>query len=101
VGTADRALSNRDATQLRMMGNARIVREPGPKESAGERLEIRGEFLELLSDGERVKSHLPVTVITPRGELRAGNLDYSHLDRNAQLGGRVRGEMRPMPRAAP
>lgn len=101
VGSAARSLSNRDATQLRMMGNARIVREPGPKEGAGERLEIRGEFLELLTDSERIRSHLPVTLITPRGELRAGTLDYSHLDRNAQLGGRVRGELRPPPRAAP
>jgi lipopolysaccharide export system protein LptC len=101
LGSAERAVSNGDATQVRMTGKARIVREPGPKEGAGERLEIRGEFLELLTESERVKSHLPVTLITPRGELRAGNLDYSHLDRNAQLGGRVRGELRPVPRPAP
>lgn len=100
VGSADRALSNRDGSQIRMMGNARVVREPGPKEGADDRLEIRGEFLELLTEGERIKSHLPVTLITPRGELRAGTLDYGHLDRSGQLGGRVRGELRPVPRTS-
>lgn len=97
TGHSDRALSNGDATQIRMSGNARLVREAGPKEAGGERLEIRGEFLELLTRGERVRSHLPVTLITPRGELRAGTLDYGHLDRAGQLGGRVRGELRAEP----
>ncbi|HEU4459507.1 MAG TPA: LPS export ABC transporter periplasmic protein LptC [Methylibium sp.] len=100
TGRSDRAQSNGDATQIRMTGKARIVREPAPREADGERLEIRGEFLELLTESERVRSHLPVTLITPRGELRAGSLDYGHLDRAGQLGGRVRGELRPEPAPA-
>jgi lipopolysaccharide export system protein LptC len=99
TGTSQRALSNGDASQLRMTGQARIVREAAPNEADGERLEIRGEFLELLTESERIKSHLPVTLITPRGELRAGTLDYGHLDRSGQLGGRVSGELRPVPLA--
>jgi len=98
TGTSKRALSNGDGTQLRMSGQARIVREATPN-GDDERLEIRGEFLELLTESERIKSHLPVTLITPRGELRAGTLDYGHLDRNGQLGGRVSGELRPVPQA--
>lgn len=103
VGSSRRALSNGDATQLRMTGQARIVREPAPSEAGGDSLEIRGEFLELLTESERIKSHLPVTLITPRGELRAGTLDYGHLDRTGQLGGRVTGELWPVPqqKAAP
>lgn len=100
TGSAQRALSNGDATNVRLMGGARVVREPGPREAASDRLEIRGEFLELYTDTERVRSHLPVTVITGRGELHAGRLDYSHLDRIAQLGGRVNGVLRPVPRPA-
>jgi len=100
TGSALRALSNGDATQLRMTGQARVVREAAPNPADGERLEIRGEFLELLTESERVRSHLPVTLITPRGELRAGTLDYGHLDRIGQLGGRVTGELRPLPQGA-
>lgn len=101
VGTAQRALSNGDATQVRLMGGARVVREPGPKEAPTARIEIRGEFLELFTDTERIRSHLPVTVLTGRGEVHAGRLDYSHLDRIGQFGGRVTGVLRPAPKAAP
>ena len=104
LGSARRALSNGDATQLRLVGGARVVREPGPAETPGDRLEIRGELLEVFTETERVRSHLPVTLLTARGELRAGSLDYNHLDRSGQLGGRVTGELRPLlptRRAAP
>ena len=100
TGSAQRALSNGDATNVRLMGGARVVREPGKGEEESERIEIRGEFLELFTDTQRVRSHLPVTMITGRGELQAGRLDYSHLDRIGQLGGRVSGVLRPGPRPA-
>lgn len=98
VGTARRALSNGDATQVRLTGGATLVREPGPGESPADRLEIRGEFLEIFSETERVRSHLPVVVLTGRGEMHAGSLDYNHVDRSGQLGGRVVGELRVTPR---
>ncbi|WP_428421072.1 LPS export ABC transporter periplasmic protein LptC [Methylibium sp.] len=97
LGSARQALSNGDATQVRLTGGARVVREPGPGEGPGARIEIRGEFLELFTETERVRSHLPVTMLTGRGELRAGSLDYNHLDRIGQLSGRVTGELRPTP----
>ena len=98
LGMARRALSNGDGTQVRLSGNARVVREPGPDEAPSARVEIRGEFLELFTETERVRSHLPVTVVTERGETRAGNIDYNHNDRSGRLGGRVTGELRPVPR---
>ena len=101
LGSAQRALSNGDATQVRLTGGARVIREPGPGEGPSARLEIRGEFLELFTETERVRSHLPVTLFTGRGEMRAGSLDYSHLDRIGQLSGRVTGELLATPQAAP
>ena len=98
LGMARRALSNGDGTQVRLSGNARVVREPGPDEAPSARVEIRGEFLELFTETEQVRSHLPVTVVTERGETRAGNIDYNHNDRSGRLGGRVTGELRPVPR---
>lgn len=97
LGTAQRALSNGDATQVRLTGGARVVRDPAPGDAASSRLEIRGEFLELFTQTERVRSHLPVTMLTDRGELRAGSLDYNHLDRSGQLSGRVSGVLQPAP----
>ncbi len=95
TGSAVRAQSNGDATEVRLIGDARVVREPAPGEAADARVEIRGEFLEVLGTAERVRSHLPVTLLTGRGELRAGTLDYRHGERTAELGGRVTGQLRP------
>lgn len=99
--TAQRALSNGDATQVRLTGGATMIRDPGPGEAPTDRLEIRSEFLEIFTETERVRSHLPVVLITGRGEMRAGSLDYNHIDRTGQLGGRVVGELRTPPRATP
>jgi lipopolysaccharide export system protein LptC len=101
LGSAERAFSNGAATQLRLVGNARVVREPGPQEAAGERVEIRGEVLEVDTQTERVRSNQPVTLTTGRGEVRANSLDYNHADRVARLGGRVTGVLQAPPPAKP
>lgn len=115
LGSAERAQSNADSTQVRLMGAARVSREAAPNgsgngkgngsgngngnggrsASAAGRIEIRSEFLEILSAEQRVRSHLPVTLIMDNGELRAGAIDYSRRDRVAELGGRVTGQLRP------
>lgn len=97
LGSADRGFSNGAATRVRLVGDARVVREPGPGETAGERIEIRGEVLEVDTEAERVRSDQPVTMYTGRGQLRASSLDYDHTDRVARLGGRVTGVLRPVP----
>ena len=103
LGRADRALSNSDATLVRLEGSARVSREATPEQNGDRngngngRIEIRGEILEILGAEERVRSTQPVTVITGSGELRAGSLDYNRRDRVALLGGRVTGQLRPGP----
>lgn len=98
LGSANRAFSNGAATQVRLVGDARVVREPGPREAAGERIEIRGEELQIDTEADRVRSDQPVILITERGQLRADSLDYNHTDRVARLNGRVTGVLRPAPR---
>ncbi|HSV69488.1 MAG TPA: LPS export ABC transporter periplasmic protein LptC [Methylibium sp.] len=93
-GSAARAQSNGDGTEVRLIGGARVVREPAAGEAADERVEIRGEFLEVFSRAQRVRSDQPVTVVTGQGELRAGTLDYDRIERVARLGGRVTGQLR-------
>lgn len=103
-GNARQALSNADGSQVRLMGDARVVREPAPGHPATDRLEFRGEFIEVDARNERVRSHRPVTLLSGRGEVHASTLDYNHVERIAQLGGRVTGVMLPpgvrMPEAA-
>jgi len=93
--SAQRARSNGDGSQVQLLGDAVVIREPGPGETPADRVEIRGEFLEIFSKEERVRSHLPVSVVSGRGELYGGTLDYRHADGLTELGGRVTGQLRP------
>jgi lipopolysaccharide export system protein LptC len=96
-GTADHGISNGDATQVRLMGRARVVREPGADEGAEERNEIRGEVLDIDTVADRVSSDQPVTLISGRGEVHAGSLDYHHNERVGVLRGRVNGVLQSVP----
>lgn len=93
TGRALRALSNGEATHVQLLGDARVLREPAPGESAAERVEILGEALEVDREAQRVRSSRAVTLLSGRGSMRAGSLDYDHRSHQLQLGGRVRGEL--------
>lgn len=97
VATADRALSNADGSEVQLMGNAVVVREPA-RDAAGQPvpgMEFRGEFLHAFMDTERIKSHKPVTLIRGGDRFTADSMDYDNLDRVMQLRGRVRGVLMP------
>src|SRR5665213_930079 len=64
VATGNRALSNSDASQVQLFGNAIVVREP-TTDAAGHvlpRMEFRCEFLNAYTNTERVSSNKPVTL---------------------------------------
>jgi lipopolysaccharide export system protein LptC len=84
LATARRALANGDASEVQLLGGARVVRE-GP-----DRIEFDGEFLHAFLKTERVKSHLPVRVLRGTSQLDVGALDYDHLARVARLGPPIR-----------
>jgi lipopolysaccharide export system protein LptC len=94
VATAIRGLSNSDASEVQLMGNAVVVREPVPGTTIP-RMEFRGEFLHAYMNTERVKSHKPVTLIRGNDVFTADQMDYDNLDRVMQLEGRVRGKLVP------
>ena len=101
IATADRALSNADGTEVQLIGHAVVTREPA-KAADGqvtEKFEIRGEFLHVFMETERVKSHKPVRITRGGNEFTADSLDYDNLDRVLELQGRVRGVIAP--RGAP
>lgn len=98
VATANRALTNADATEVQLFGNAIVTREPLPAKagaSAQPRLEFRGEFLHAFTNTERVRSDQPVTLTRGKDRFTADGLDYDNLDQVLQMRGRVRGVLSP------
>jgi len=101
TATATRALSNDAGTEVQLIGNALVVREPQqqPDGSWLPRLEFRGEFLHVFVDDERVKSHLPVVITRGQDKFSGDTLAYDNLSQVADLQGRVKGVL--MPRRPP
>lgn len=98
VATANRALTNADASEVQLFGNAIVVREPLPAKPgrpAQPRLEFRGEFLHAYTQTERVRSDQPVTLRRGNDQFTADGMDYDNLDQVLQLRGRVRGVLQP------
>lgn len=99
--TANRGLSNGDGTEIQLFGDAVVIREAAtlPDGKPIPRLEFRGEFLHAYTDTERVKSNKPVTLMRGADQFTADSLDYDSLTGVADLKGRVRGLLMPVPAA--
>ena len=100
IATAQRALSNGDGSEVQLLGDAVVVREAST-DKAGRlqpRTELRGEFLHVLQNTEKLRSHKPVTLIRGDDRFAADSLDYDNLERVIQLNGRVRATVAARPR---
>jgi lipopolysaccharide export system protein LptC len=98
TATANRGLTNGDATIVELFGNALLIRaaQPGKNGVLQPRIEFRGEYLHSNTETERVKSDKPV-------ELRRGNdvfvgdsMDYDNLGQVMVMQGRVKGRIVPV-----
>jgi lipopolysaccharide export system protein LptC len=98
TATANRALSNADASEIQLLGQAEVVRL-----GVGDRPQIRfrSEFLHFFQATESVRSHLPVTVKRGASEFRADAVVYDHLTQVVELKGRVRAIFDPTGSPAP
>ena len=94
VATGQHAISNADGSEVQLIGNAVVAREPPPG-SEVPRMEIRSEFLHVFVNTEQVRSHKPVVLVRGNDRFTADSLDYDHLDRIGELHGRVRGTLVP------
>ena len=83
---ANRALSNGDGSEVQLFGGAQVLREPLGDDEA---IEFRGEFLHAFLATERVRSHLPVTLLRGGSEVHADAMEYDNLAQVVQLKGRV------------
>ena len=99
VATALRGVSNADGSDVKLYGNAHVVRDPVTRDNGSviPRMEFRGEFLHAFVNEKRVLSDQPV-------ELRRGDdvftgdvFDYNDKTGIAHLQGRVRGTLQPQP----
>jgi len=102
TATANRGLTNGDATIVELFGNALLIRaaQPGSDGVVQPRIEFRGEYLHSNTKTERVKSDKPV-------ELRRGNdvfvgdtMDYDNLGQVMVMQGRVKGRIEAKSSAA-
>lgn len=97
LSSGNRALSNGDGSEVQLFGNARVVREAvaGNDGKVLPRLEFQGEFLHAFVNEERVKSHLPVTLIRGADQFTGNTFVYDNQSGVAELKGRVRGQLVP------
>jgi len=92
TATAKKGISNSDASEVQLWGNAVVIRQPLPPKSA---MQFEGEFLHAWTQEERVKSHLPVVLTQGKDRFTADQLDYDNVSRVVQMQGRVRGVLEP------
>ena len=93
---ADHGMTNEDTSQVQLIGNAVVVREPHTEAAtASPRLEFRGDFLHAYLQTEIVKSHKPVQLLRGADQFSADSLDYDNVEQRLLLKGRVRVNLAP------
>jgi lipopolysaccharide export system protein LptC len=96
TASAQQAISNKDASEVQLIGNAVVVRQSAdPTDQRTPRLEYRGEFLHLFTDTEIVKSHKPVELLRGRDRFSADQLEFDNVAQVLVLNGRVKGTLVP------
>lgn len=95
TATARQAITNGDASEVQLIGNARVVRDAEPDKNGQPQpsMTFMGEFLHAFMNTERVKSHQPVELIRGKDRFTADSMDFDNLDRVMLLSGRVRGQL--------
>jgi lipopolysaccharide export system protein LptC len=97
TASAKRGVTNEDASEVQLMGNAVVIREPDGVAAAkgSPRMEFRGEFLHAFKSSEKITSNKPVELTRGRDRFTADSLDFDNQAQLLQLNGRVRGILVP------
>lgn len=94
IAEARLAISNGDGSDLQLKGGVHLRRlPPGAGENATAQLDVRGEFLQALSNAEILRSHLPVTIRQGSSTLNAQNFEYRHLTGQVTFTGKAQGQI--------
>lgn len=98
IAEARRAISNGDGSDMQLTGDVHLRRlPPGAGENAPALLDVRGEFLQALSNSEILRSHLPVTIRQGGATLHAQNFEYRHLTGQVSFTGKAQGQLNARP----
>lgn len=97
LATAKMAVSNADGSEIQLMGDAVVTREPFRDESGrtNERMEIRGEYLHVYVNTERVTSNKPVVITRGNDQLAGDGLVFDNVTQQLDMSGRVRAQILP------
>lgn len=97
TATANRALTNGDASEVQLFGNALVVREAmkGANGQPTPRMEFRGEHLHAFMNEDRVRSDKPVQLLRGSDRFMADSMVYDDRQRVMEMRGRVRGTLAP------
>jgi len=97
VATANRAISNGDGSDVQLLGDAHVVREPAPglTGSANQPIEYRGEFLHAFTKSETLTTHLPVVISRGADRFSGNTMAYDNIGAIVELQGQVRGFLAP------
>jgi len=99
TATARQALTTPEATEVQLIGGAKVVRAAALDASgkAQPAMTFTGEYLHAFMNTERVKSHKPVELTRGKDTFTANSMDFDNKLRVMQLQGRVRGTLVPTP----
>ncbi|MFY7867138.1 LPS export ABC transporter periplasmic protein LptC [Roseateles sp.] len=101
VATANRAISNGDASEIQLLGAVHVQRyeatPPGQAMAMRPKLEVRGEFLHAFVNAEVLRSHLPVQVRHAGGEIQVQNFEFNRLTAQLGFSGRSTARFEPAP----
>jgi lipopolysaccharide export system protein LptC len=97
TASARNGMTNDGASEVKLMGNAVVVREAQSQASGTvtPRMEYRGEFLHAYMDTEVVTSNLPVELLRGKDRFTGNSMEFDNGAQTLQLRGRVRGTLVP------
>jgi lipopolysaccharide export system protein LptC len=97
TASALRALTNGDASEVQLIGNAVVVKDAviGKSGETSPRMTYRSEFLHAFMETERVNSHKPVELIRGRDKFTADTLVFDNINQVIELRGRVKSRIVP------
>jgi lipopolysaccharide export system protein LptC len=104
TATARQAVTNQDASEVQLMGAARVVRAAldGCQRFEQPELTFSGEYLHAFLNTERVVSSTrPVVLTRGKDHFTANSMDFDNQKRVMQLQGRVIGVLTPVPARTP
>lgn len=103
LASANRALTNGDASEVQLFGNAIVTREAfrQPDGKTVPPMQFKGEFLHVWPNEERVKSNQPVTLTRGTNQFTGDAMEYDNLSQVMQMRGNVKGVLMPSPAPTP